>query len=1103
MSKETQESDPEEDDLVDEDDSNIEGYKNMSMLEFRNEVIVGDLFHNERDRVWFKLGTAYDQMEKRINAKSKKRTPEGTFRLANNAVSSGKIIKSSQTPCTLASTRGVPSPIMNLFCSYWIKQNKLEIVTDSRSKDVYLVPFKNIVIPSDRQYVIDLSKQVADLQLHDSVTTKWQYMVLFCRSIHRPYNKFIRNCLANFIGSKFDQQSKQFLKRDLESSAKNLNCIIIFDRKKQPVPTLKDATSIVSAVCFSIDSHSPIIYIDYVATHPNFVQGSLASLLMNVAQNFARQNLKIKHGKAQITTYVNCILPLVVVYERYGFKKVAISQLNKRTEKIGHRVYKHFECSAWYDPQKVDDNQHMFVLTRSGFVSRWTNRLDFPLKAIEDEIFLEDLQSKSQRRNQETQHSIFSLASQLSNKRKANQDDIISDFCRTLLDVVDRIKQKPISGRDIADYQRVGSVEKYVYQAVSKSNNYIDFGYIYSSSYLKYCTREQLEINNDTLITREMVKELSLRLIPELDCYTTDSGSDHSMWIELKCKKCKASCFLKKPNFQPLSEFLMKAIFSVWTTHVFGLEMDERNPWNNVNKNWNVCSARTKHYFHSLKHALIHDGQVRFDTKRHESYQKHSSYILSLCDLLFEHHKSIVLSTLALAVDIKVDLKSERECKNSTYVQREKQTLKAIGGTKTLVKKSKGPKLQSKTDIERRRCDELAWAKKHYYPDLELQLKFGKLMLVLPHLTEFDQLLPQSQEYVKVFKASNEYKKMKKSNPTEEPEMPHYLCITNDTKPPTNATGGYEHVIEEGYFENRNEYGKLPATQSRKITADTVQQCREKPNTRVPLKSADKRLIKAHVDRVMCAGDIQSMKLLPPKEHETEVTMYEGKRYESPIRFSGLDSRNVRHLLSDDWLTINFKERVPAFFEKLMNLNAVNRTVYVPAGNRNAFVKKLPFKKQELGPNLAFPQTRSDSCLFCSVASAFYSLDEYLVTHKIMSEFNKLSSKEHFVPSHLHIIDILRNKYREKGEQKLKFNVLKGKYDDANGLIKDTSQMVILVVLSNRHAVALAEKYIFDPEFKVALPRTIAALRFCAELEQGEPTRAAIRNIYTFNPFKR
>ena len=253
----------------------------------------------------------------------------------------------------------------------------------------------------------------------------------------------------------------------------------------------------------------------------------------------------------------------------------------------------------------------------------------------------------------------------------------------------------------------------------------------------------------------------------------------------------------------------------------------------------------------------------------------------------------------------------------------------------------------------------------------------------------------------------------------------------------------------------------------------------------------------------MCAGDIQSMKLLPPKEHETEVTMYEGKRYESPIRFSGLDSRNVRHLLSDDWLTINFKERVPAFFEKLMNLNAVNRTVYVPAGNRNAFVKKLPFKKQELGPNLAFPQTRSDSCLFCSVASAFYSLGEYLVTHKIMSEFNKLSSKEHFVPSHLHIIDILRNKYREKGEQKLKFNVLKGKYDDANGLIKDTSQMVILVVLSNRHAVALAEKYIFDPEFKVALPRTIAALRFCAELEQGEPTRAAIRNIYTFNPFKR
>ena len=297
----------------DPDDSEGDDKPTLTTEEKRDQIAYGDIFTVEKARVIKKLQDAYDQLEKRVNAISKKRGLSGEQCLARNAVDQGSLVKSSQTPLVLPFTDDRPLKDLHRFCSFWITPNALEIVTDSRSQDIYMVPLNKIVLGSDRHYIVELSKEKADLTSHDSNIIKWRYMVLFCEALNRPYNKFIRTMLVSFFGKKFDNNSRKLFNEDLENASKSLNCIIVFDRKKQAIPKLRESTSIVSAVCFSLEDNSPQMYIDYVATNSNFVRGSFASVLINVAQLFGFKKLSLRNGNAEVSTYIVCIHELCIV----------------------------------------------------------------------------------------------------------------------------------------------------------------------------------------------------------------------------------------------------------------------------------------------------------------------------------------------------------------------------------------------------------------------------------------------------------------------------------------------------------------------------------------------------------------------------------------------------------------------------------------------------------------------------------------------------------------------------------------------------------------------------------------------------------------------
>ena len=283
------------------------------------------------------------------------------------------------------------------------------------------------------------------------------------------------------------------------------------------------------------------------------------------------------------------------------------------------------------------------------------------------------------------------------------------------------------------------------------------------------------------------------------------------------------------------------------------------------------------------------------------------------------------------------------------------------------------------------------------------------------------------------------------------------------------------------------------------MSKKTIDKCESHPNKVFKLSTEDRRLIKAHVTKILCAGEIQKVRLMEEKDFKTELVWMNGKKHESKIRFQGIDSNNVLHVLSDDWLKLNF-ETYTTFYEQIMSLETYTGKYYiVPVGKLKNEGSKWPLSKREKGPAIKYRQLEENSCLFCSVASAFSQIHQEAIAQKVMSVYDILSQKTEFQPYEHTIIELLRNKYKEKGETRLKINILKQHYTTVNDMLEDVSHDILFIVLSNRHAVCLVGNYILDPTFEHCLPRSEKCIQVCAEITNFETSNTIIKKAYSFD----
>ena len=90
----------------------------------------------------------------------------------------------------------------------------------------------------------------------------------------------------------------------------------------------------------------------------------------------------------------------------------------------------------------------------------------------------------------------------------------------------------------------------------------------------------------------------------------------------------------------------------------------------------------------------------------------------------------------------------------------------------------------------------------------------------------------------------------------------------------------------------------------------------------------------------------------------------------------------------------------------------------------------------------------------------------------------------------------------KKGERRIRVKTRKKNYTTIENLLNDHSHQIILVVLSNRHAICLVENHVVDPTFDFCLPRTEKCLKVCAEITNHESSANMIKKVYSFDVAK-
>ena len=1106
-----------------EEFSNIFDEKIESIVPKRDEFISSEFLTMERDDIYKYIHQTHINFNTRVGNNVK------------NQLSDLPIHQSTGKPITIPGTNHEYTASMKSFCTQWIlNSEQSHVLKDSRTTDMYTVPLKNIVCSHDRTFITNLSVERATLESRDGIIHPYRYYVSFCSKISNQKNKFLKDIVVTFLQKYFETESARLMSKDVSNKSKMMNVIIVFDRGSEIIPRLMDDSTICSVILFSLHKRRPIVYIDYVCTNDSYVRGGLASMMINTAQHMAMT--KFRSDKlvtdAQMSTFVNCSSVLSAIYAQYGFKKVNLKEISREANEY-HGVFNHFEGKTWYDDTKTIDDQSMSIMVMDKSVPRWTNFLSYNLIDVERNLYTLSLEesnyyeistnsSKMNKNNTSGNDKTSNSDKQSSsgsirnNKQlsKAMQESSFEQFKDITTSFLESARYRNLVEEDITVYQASKSIGDFVGKMIAKKTNYFDVGEMYNGVYTNYQNNEVLFPEKHTMITKEMIRPLWIKFHPARECFHEKNMDSFPVWIELKCMKCKKSCYVKKGINQNTAEFLLRCIYTKWTTHVFGLSQSNSDEWNKVNVDWNICPSRKRSFFDDLKNAVIFDSQKPLShLTQQESYNAQCNHLRILCLRLVDVYFEYVDALFGVACDVKQHLAGKRTCTKKTYKDSERLLMRAIGGTKSLVKTSQPSQKQSCADINDRIEAELHWSKE-YYNDLTIQKKFKHLVYVDPEKIEFDRMFPDSQAYVK-FYSSETYKKGKKKDRYVNEKLTHFVALTDSRGGVTrtehnslpgltkNIPPGNDHVICEDYFVAKTEYGK--PTPVRRITEKIVQRCKQNPNRAHKLTNDDLRLIKAHVQKTMAAGEIQKVRLLEKKEnvpYQTESVLFKGKRHFSKIRFQGIDSQNTVHLLSDDWLKINF-EYYRSFYEKIMSLEKyTGEYINVPVGKLKKGCTEWPFLKRDKGPPVMFQQKHENSCLFCSVASAFHILNETHIAEKIMSVYGNLNSDESFQPYEQNIIDILRNSHREKGERRIRVKTNKKNYTTIENLLNDHSHQIILVVLSNRHAICLVGNHVVDPNFEFCLPRTEKCLRVCAEITNHESSANMIKKVYSFDVAK-
>jgi len=534
--------------------------------------------------------------------------------------------------------RNIRCPNLTKFSMYrHDKTQNKEVMTSRINKDMYSVPLKSILLASDHNQIKKIAEELVDTKVRDSCVVPQRYMLTYCSKLDSGLNSKIRTQVHQFLYSIFDEEKEILL--TLTTKWKLCEVVILFDRTKMGLREIKSIKNIIGCCVFSYDKKCKMGFVDYLAVTKKDRGRSIGTLLMHISQKL----MSFDCDKDEFITSLCCRPELTTLYERYGFtsqsnkdyvKKGSLLRSGSRhTNTTFHRAGLRHNMKGWYDP-KCDDNHQSMVIMNTKFIGeRYCNYIQYPFYSKDKSWFIENIKNETFSTNM---NSIVSTELELKMAEDSNE---------LLFSKVTEIDTKRIENYDCA--------ESYAYNFFDKQLKYFQIGNIFNEVVNKCNEKEDNTFKIDKNSTGSMLEYCEINLTPSLNAYLSDDPTLEEMWVQLKCKKCNKKVYVKKEKNKLFHKEMLNIIYSIWTVHVYGIEIDDTNEWFKLNNNWNQCSGRNDDYFESVKDAAKRD-KSKFPTisGRIIAYTINANILQELFIKMFSYHIEMFKCSLSKAIAI-------------------------------------------------------------------------------------------------------------------------------------------------------------------------------------------------------------------------------------------------------------------------------------------------------------------------------------------------------------------------------------------------------------------------------------------------------------------
>ena len=964
---------------------------------------------------------------------------------------------------------------------------------DMQNANVTIIPMRNLVTVHDNFCVYEQSKLELPSKEQIKDVTKFVYECCFVDKIWTITSESIRTTLMEFFSQTFVTESDHIQK--LLNHKKTFILMIINKSIKKSNKIEPD--HIIAAIIFSTNERNSI-GIDFIATGRGFYSYGYGTLIIHMAQIFGRESIKnsLKQNKVindspQITTYLACRNEIKDYYLSLGFTDIDYTKiLPDNNLKL---FVDRFNMDEW---SKDEKKKRLNLMKIDKLCPRMLNKVSV----------VDNLNIEGSIYNRE----IFKRYQKMSVSKKLKET-----FKKVVTSRVQRIKLHPEKEVDADQLQTFPNFITYL------KRRYLTTMFLPIGQWFNECFNDEIpKFDNKYYLQSQTnliaCEHLQMQFFPE---FSKKINLDRStQWVCVRCSLCQKKVFVRKTIDEKFVTFMLKVIYSVWFHHIFSYKISPENEFMKVNQEWNICPRRRSKYLQRLRDSTRFDisklSMSEDGVRNLYKWKKNLEFFLfefkSNFHLIFEgfiFYQSTV-HDLYQSEKTKTQ-KRKRSSLKPNYTEEhvigndDKQSRQKDKEALNFVKQKKRKQNEIK---QRRHLSEAEW-NQEFYKDLQLQNKFDKLEYVRPK--KVTQLHSKSIEYLTERETlkKNDYKnkwgEIQKEN--------HFLAYLED---------GSAVVVDDNWFKQRQENGDFSHYTITKNTFDNV---KSRFNRKVSLNKNDKNKIKKHVDEVLGRCEIQKIERYKRStnecdrfEHLDYLELKQSSRdqskksdhhkyisYSSSSRYDyrGKDMKGRYHFLSKDWIELNFKRNHKDLFKDICQL-APGEHINIPAGNRDKqnMDNKIPLI--DIGPANKFIQDTDPSCLFTSLANAFVFVGFEVFGQKLIEVYyNHFKNKG---TNYVTMNDVLKvtndNAYHCKYEKKFKFQITKEKHPNAvNFLNMKDDGCIYHCVLSNHHAIAICNNFIFDPVLKHGILLKEKYLRLCAEVTQYESTSSIIHKCYKYS----